>query len=333
MISQTAFLAACVLWTAGSDPGVQTTSVQQVQRETYTFQRPLLNGRGVQSLQDFSGTPVLIGYWSHRCPPCTGFAVPDALRLQREFGSDIQVILSEAGGATDYQMSSFALWKGWFGTEVMWTTEQPTQLPEHDLPSFVLLTGDGEMVLSGETKEHLRDIEDQLESMLRDQRKPPKDLPKELGKAWVECNEGNFAKAQEIALDVLEESAQDGLKREAAERMLDTIRVRLDTRFKRMRWMMDNGYPIEATEMAKGLKKGIKGMTQRELDLKAVEQELDTPEMKLELEAQKALARIERRLYEDPHVRYVKQLKAIVEKYPTTKTAVRASKLAKVAAI
>jgi hypothetical protein len=54
--------------------------------------------------------------------------------------------------------------------------------------------------------------------------------------------------------------------------------------------------------------------------------------MKLELEAQKALQKIERKVFEDPDVRWVKSLQRIVEKYPRTKTAERAKKLAKIAA-
>jgi hypothetical protein len=219
------------------------------------------------------------------------------------------------------------------GTSAMWTTERPVPNPSPELPSFVLLSGEGQVVLSGATKEHLREIDDRIEQLVKSKSRPPKDLPRDLGKAWVECNEGNFAKAHEIASKAKAESGEDGIKREAAERILETVRQRLDSRFKRIRWMLDNGYPIEAGEMTEELKKGVKGLLEREELIAKIEAELATEEMKVEIAAEKELARIEKKLFEEPEVRFVKQLQKLIEKYPNTKTALRASKLAKVAAI
>ena len=111
------------------------------------------------------------------------------------------------------------------------------------------------------------------------------------------------------------------------------IRERLDQKLKQVRWMLGNGYPIEAGEAVERLSKSIKGWPERESQLAGLSQELETPEMQLELEAQKALQKIERKVFEDPDVRWVKHLQKIVEKYPRTKTAERAQKLAKIAAV
>ncbi|MEM7305118.1 MAG: hypothetical protein AAF682_00540 [Planctomycetota bacterium] len=331
MTIRPSLLAACAALVLGVLGNTQTSAPAQTKSEHYTFRRPLINGRGVSRLADLQGKPVLIEYWSHACSPCTGVAVPAALRMQQEFGDDIQVILVEVGGVSDQQLASYVLGKGWMGSPAMWTTERPVRTEEVEIPSFVLLSTEGEVALKGLTDEHQSSLDDAVGGLIRS--KPPKELPRGLNRAWTECNDGNYAKAHDIASKFVEDERDDGVKRAAGERVLKMIRERLDSRFQRVGWMMDNGYPIEAMEMLDELRKGVKGMAKREEAIRTIEQRLATPEMKLEVEAQKALAKVEKKLYEDPSVRYVKQLQKIVEKYPRTKSAERASKLVKVAGI
>ena len=47
----------------------ESTPAQKVDvgaRPTYTFQAPLLNGRGVRSLADLGGKPTIIEFWGTR---------------------------------------------------------------------------------------------------------------------------------------------------------------------------------------------------------------------------------------------------------------------------
>ena len=300
MTIRSTLLAASALLALGTSGHPQTSAPVPTDRVDYSFRRELLNGRGITSLAQLEGKPVLIEFWSHRCSPCTGAAVPEALRLQEEFGEDIQVILVEVGGASDHQVASFALGKKWLGGPAMWTTERPVDLPASEVPSFVLLSPRGEISLQGKTQDHLREIDDELGQLIRSSGKPPKDLSKELGRAWVACNEGDFVKAKEIADKSLEDASDDGVKRAEAQRILKMIAERIESQLKRVRWLMDHGYPIEATEMIESLKKGLKGMAEHEAAIKKLEERLETPEMKLELEAQKALAKIEKKIYEEP---------------------------------
>ena len=55
--------------------------------------------------------------------------------------------------------------------------------------------------------------------------------------------------------------------------------------------------------------------------------------MKIEREAQKALQRVEKKLFRDPDVKWVSHLQKVVEKDPRTKTSERAKQLAKFASI
>jgi hypothetical protein len=51
---------------AGSDAGARAGVVELDDQVSYTFQAPLVNGRGIKSLKDLEGRPVLVEFWGHR---------------------------------------------------------------------------------------------------------------------------------------------------------------------------------------------------------------------------------------------------------------------------
>ncbi len=330
---QSPILAGLGVAALGAAALAQTAAVKIVSGETYTFRRQVYNGFGVERLEDLRGKPVLIEFWSYHCPPCVGSAIPETLRLHEKYGDAVHLLFAETGGASENQVLSYALSKGWLGTSAMWTTEQPIERQGNNVPYFALLSSSGEIVLEGIATERAAEIESSLDELVEEGEKAPREVSRELGKALVEAGEGNFARAREIALRELEAAAGDGYKTQEAKRVLSQIEERLDQKVKQVRWMLSNGYPIEAGEAIERLGKSVKGWIERESQLAGFAQELETPEMKLELEAQKALQKIEKKVFEDPDVRWVKSLQKIVEKYPRTKTAERAQKLAKIAAI
>jgi thiol-disulfide isomerase/thioredoxin len=312
----------------------QTSSPEPFAGTSYTFRRPVYNGFGLERLEDLRGKPVLIEFWSYQCPPCVASAIPETLRLQSKYGEDLHLLFAETGGASENQVLSFALSKGWLGSRAMWTTELPLVREGKDVPYFALLSAEGDIVLEGIATERASEIETSLDQLVKDGEKAPREVSRELAKALAESSEGNFARAHELALKELEEAGPEGgAKAQEAKRVLEQIDERLDLKVKQLRWMLENGYPIEAGEAILKLGKSLKGWQERENQLAGFAEELETPEMKLELEAQKALQKIERKVFEDPDVRWVKNLQRIVEKYPRTKTAERAKKLAKIAAI
>ena len=59
------FAAAAVVLTVGSTAHAQ--GVAQVgAKQSYTWQQPLVNGRGVKSLADLQGRPVVVEFWGTR---------------------------------------------------------------------------------------------------------------------------------------------------------------------------------------------------------------------------------------------------------------------------
>ena len=333
MTLRTPLLAACATLVIGTVAGTQTSAPRTATGETYTFKRDLVHGYGISSLEDLRGKTALVMYWSHRCSPCVGYGVPGAIKLKDKYGEDLQVILAEVGGASENQLGSYALGKKWLGSEVMWTTEQPVRRESSEVPYFALLSPEGVIVDEGISTESTSKLDDAIGQLVKNTSKAPRELPRELGKAVIELNAGNYGKARAMAQKAMAAAGDDGVKLNEAKRVLDMVSARLDVRVKRIRWMLDSGYPIEAGDLLNKLEKSIKGWEEREKQMADLLDELDTPEMKLEIEAEKALKKIEHKLFADPDVRWVKNLQRIVEKYPRTKTAERAKQLAKIVSI
>ncbi len=64
--ARTSLFAALALATAGTLGFAQSQSVTEGDRPSFDFRRPLMNGRGVSSLADFGGKPVLVEFWGTR---------------------------------------------------------------------------------------------------------------------------------------------------------------------------------------------------------------------------------------------------------------------------
>lgn len=57
-------LASCVLAATLAGQGPQQVDVGA--EPTFTFQKPLVNGRGLKSLADLKGRPTMIEFWGTR---------------------------------------------------------------------------------------------------------------------------------------------------------------------------------------------------------------------------------------------------------------------------
>jgi hypothetical protein len=254
-----------------------------------------------------------------------------SIKLQAEYGEDLQVLFVEVQGADDDKVVEFALGQKWLGGRAMWTTERPFNLGLDGIPQFGLIAPDGEMVLSGYTNENSSKIEGAIAEMVKDARKPSKDLPKDVAKALVEANKGGYAKALGMLADLLADPKAEA-DHEAAGSVKASIESRIDKSVARVGWMLDNGYPVEAEALHAELAKGLKGAEHAAEALAGLGERLATDAVKAEIAAQKAFTKIAEKLYEEgPNEKAKKSLVKLAEKYAGTKVAARASELAKVA--
>ncbi|MBL8843649.1 MAG: TlpA family protein disulfide reductase [Planctomycetes bacterium] len=322
------FAAAALLSIAAANAPTEGGGVKEGDRPSYSFSQPLVNGRGVKSLADLRGRPVVIDFWGTRCPPCVGTAVPAAIKMQEEFGDDVQVILVESQGSNLEQVQKFAIGKKWASENAIWTTEAPLSTGKSWIPCCVLLGNDGEVLLNDSPISKHSDLERLISEQLKLAKKGPKELGPICAKAWAEFEKGSYA----VAFATLEGAAQ-GAESESADRLAANWSSRIKAKLARLDWAMSNAEFEQADALAAQLTKGLAGHA---LEEKAGElaAKLASDEMKVEREAAKAFAKIEKTLAKDgADANVAKPVAAIVEKFPGTAAAKRAAELQKVMAI
>ncbi len=252
-----------------------------------------------------------------------------SLKLQAEYGDDLQVLFVEVQGASDNGAAGFALKKKWLGTQAMWTTERPFDLDLDGIPQFGLLSPEGQIVLSGYTMEHSSEIEESIAELVKSARKPRKDLPKEVAKAVVEANAGAQAKALGLLDALLADPAAADAHADAQEVRAE-IEAGIDRSLARVSWLLEHGYPQEAQALHTSLTKGLKGLAPRAQALADLTARLESEAVQKELAAAKVLSKAEEKFYvEGPSEKARRSLEKIAESHAGTQVAVRAMELAR----
>lgn len=260
--------------------------------------------------------------------------MPAAVKLQEEYGDDIQVIFVESQNSGYEKSVGMAAKSGWLGNQAIWTNDYIFSTGGNGLPSFALLDGEGKVVLKGSSNSMHGAIEEELERMVKAKNDPPAGVPSKVAKVYANISKGNFAKAKVDAGKVL---AKPGSKDTdavvaAAEAALTEIDKRFAANMHRAEWLLQNGYPLRAKAMVEGLAKGVKGDAEMSASVADFKNALASEEHKAAFSAAKELAKIETELYEDGgSKKLVKKLDEIAADNSGTPIAKRAKGLVDVA--
>lgn len=251
-----------------------------------------------------------------------------SIKMQAEYGSDLQVIFVEVQGASDKLAAAFALEKKWLGGGAMWTTERPFDVDLDGIPQFGLLSPEGELVLSGYTMEKTSQIEETIAELVKSAHKPSKDLPKDVAKAVVDARSGSYAKAL-AALDGILADPEASGDHAAAQAARGEIEISIARAFTRAGWLLDHGYPLEAQALYDSLAKNLKGDAARAEALAGLAQRFASEAGLAELAAGKALDKVEKKVYaEGPSDKAKKSLEKVATSHAGTQVAARAKELA-----
>ncbi len=251
--------------------------------------------------------------------------MPASLKLQEEYGDQIQVIFVESQGATPAAAEKFAFQRSWLNGPSMWTSERPFDSGARGLPSFVLLSNEGEVLLKGNPMAMKGQIEEAVEAEVRKGKKAPEGTPKALEKAWKEFRKGEYSKAIVLA-------KKAGSKPEVAEDSAvaaELFEARAGAALDKVVWCMENGYLTLAQERLNVLTKSLKGQDELLARVSALKQELESEAHEAEWAACKAfeklMSKVNRKGADD---RTAGSLDAIAEKHPGTKNGERAARMA-----
>jgi hypothetical protein len=252
--------------------------------------------------------------------------VPASIKMQEQFGDDLQVVFVESQKASRPMADNFVLRRRWLGGRAMWTGERPVSVPGSSLPKCALLSSAGELLLQGDPLKLHGELEEAITAEIKRGKQAPDDLPRSLQKAWKEFAKGKAAKALAMASKIADAGGPDA---EAAVGVYELFERRSEASLQRVEWLMDNGQYARADELAGELKKTFKGAEDLYAKASDLAKRLDGPELRSEREAEKLLVRLERKLYaEGDDAKLLKDLARFAEKHAGSRVGKRAQVLA-----
>jgi len=243
--------------------------------------------------------------------------------MQAEYGDDLQVIFVESQGTTAPDTEKFILRHKWMSSAALWTNERPLDAGIRGLPSYVLLSAEGQVLAKGNDVDS--DTAELIEEEISKAGNGPEDASKEIAKAWKSFSKGKLSNA-------IADAEKAGTKPELAEEAQMTIAEfgkRTQARVDSAKWRIDNGYFSAAKDLLDALAKEVKG-TDFEADVASQARRLDDPVLQPEIEAEEALERITSKLFEegfDKKGKFQKSLEKFVERYDGSKASVRGRNL------
>jgi hypothetical protein len=252
--------------------------------------------------------------------------VPASIKLKEEYGDDLHVLFVESQGATLDTAELFALKRKWIGHGAMWTTERPVDSPGSGLPATVLLSNEGEVLVSGNPLSLKKRIEEAIEEQLRLRDEAPEGTPKELAKAWKDFAKDEVADAIERAREVAADEPELAQAAQAAEEtFLNRSRARID----RVSRMIDQASFAAAVGALEELEKTCEGCEELTAKLAEVRGRLQADGMEAEIEADRALAKaLEKLAAKGKLDAHAKHLAKLAEAHAGTKAAERAQRYA-----
>ncbi len=245
--------------------------------------------------------------------------MPTAVKLQEEYGDEVQVIFVHCQQASKDEQEAFAWRQKWRGNLAMWTEERPFDTKGGGLPETALVGIDGTILVQGNPGALGKKLEEALEAELEKARKAPDGTPKELAKAWTAFGKGDVAAA------ILE---CDKLTTDEAKSARAEFVSRTEKKIERVQWLADNGYFPEAEAQLGKLQKSAKGVADLAPKLEEASKKLADESLKSEREASAAVDKMFDKIAKDKPFDEgnVKKVQALADKYKGTKAGARAER-------
>lgn len=248
--------------------------------------------------------------------------MPSALKLAERYGDALQVIFVECQGATRDQYEAFAWKMKWMGrSNTMWTEERPFRKAGTGLPETALVGIDGRILMQGHPGNLGEKLEEAIAAEIEKAKGAPAGTPAPLEKAWTTFSKGEVA----AALAECDEVGTDEAKAAREEFVGRTTR-----RIERAKWLLDNGYVLEAEKHLEKLAKDVKGAADLETLVNAEVTRSNEPGLAAERDAAKAVAAFfgeiaKKKPFDGPNVQ---KAESLAKKHTGTKSGARAAHFA-----
>jgi hypothetical protein len=158
--------------------------------------------------------------------------VPTSVKLQEQYGDDIQVIFVESQNTPKDVWEAFIWKQKWMGNGAWWTVERPMAMQGNGLPYTALIGNDGNVIMQGHPGNFGKKFEEAIAAEVKKGKSAPAGTPKALEGAWK-----SFAKGEAgAAIAECEKLATDD-----ANKAKDEFVARITARIARTQWMIENG--------------------------------------------------------------------------------------------
>lgn len=252
--------------------------------------------------------------------------MPAALKLQEAYGDELQVVFVECQGATRDQYEAFAWKQKWMGGNALWTEERPFPTLGSGLPETALVGIDGKILMQGYPGNFGKKLEEALAAEIKKAKEAPVGTVASLKKAWATFSKGEIAAAL---------AECDKLGTQEAKSAREDFVTRTSKRIARAKWLLDNGYLVEAENHLGKLAKDVKGSADLEALVNAEVSRLAEPERAAERDAARSVASFfgqvaKKKPFDGPNVQ---KAESLAEKHAGTKSAERAARFAELSKV
>lgn len=205
--------------------------------------------------------------------------MPASVKLQEQYGEDLQVLFVECQNTPKDVYEAFAWKMKWMGNGAMWTAERPLPTVGRGLPETALIGVDGSVLLQGHPGDLGKKLEEGIAAEIKKAKQVPAGTPKELEKAWSLYLKGDVAAA--IA-------ECDKVANEASRHAKDEFVARTTAKVKRAAWLLESGFITEADALVAKLDKGVKGNADLNVQVVELKTKLAAADVAGERDADKA---------------------------------------------
>ena len=261
--------------------------------------------------------------------------MPAAIKLQLEYGDALQVIFVESQQSGFGKSIGMATKSGWLGNQAIWTNQYLFSTGGGGLPSFALLDSAGKVVLKGNSSSmHGQNKDSNAEMVKANSGGAPADVPAKVAKVYSTLQKGSYAKAVIAANKVIAKPGSKDTEAilSAAKTALSATEAQFSGQIARADWLLANGFPMRAMDIASGLVKGAKGNDDMYARATALQTKLESEDLKVDFAAAKALAKLEAALYADGgSAKLVQKLNEVANENAGSAVSKRAKQLVEVA--